>query len=304
MRFIFAILAAICLASPATAGLRVVASIVPVHSMVAAVMLGRGEPDLLLQGTLSEHTSGLSPAQLVQVGQADLVFMVDPRLEIRLGQLSASDTVAGKTFIMLADAPGVSHLPLRSGGVWEANEHDMETTGESAPFNTHVWLDPQNAKAMATAIAAALSKADPQGAATYAANAQRFAADLDATTQEIAALLAPVKAKPFVVFHDAFPYFEQRFGLQAVGSISDASAAAPSARRIGEIRDKIATTGAVCVFREPQFDSRFSDTVTEGTQARTGVLDAVGATLTPGPQAYGQLITNLAKSLATCLSGT
>lgn len=304
MRFILAILAAICLASPATAGLRVMASIVPIHSMVAAVMQGRGEPDLLLQGTLSEHTSGLSPAQLVQLGQADLVFMVDPRLEIRLGQLSGSDTVAGKTFIMLADAPGVSHLPLRNGGVWEADEHDVEATDSSTPFNTHIWLDPQNAKAMAMAIAADLSKADPEGAATYSANAQHFAADLDASTQAITTLLAPVKAQPFVVFHDAFPYFEQRFGLHAVGSISDASAAAPSARRIGEIRDKIAAAGAVCVFREPQFDSRFSDTVTEGTSARTGVLDAVGASLTPGPEAYGQLLTNLATSFATCLGGT
>ena len=75
-----------------------------------------------------------------------------------------------------------------------------------------------------------------------------------------------MKDKPFIVFHDAYPYFEQAFGLAAVGSISDAGGSAPSAKRLGEIRAKLAETNAVCVFREPQFDSRFAETVIEGSR--------------------------------------
>ncbi len=307
MRKLLLLSAAVLWATPAAAAPRVMASIVPIHSIVAAVMAGQGEPELILKGTMSEHTSGLSPQQLVELGQADLVFMTAPSLEVKLGQLSGSETVGGKTFTMLAEAPGVTRLPLREDGTWE---HDADAPVEAgaaqpgiATYNAHVWLDPENAKAMAAEIAKDLSAADPAHAADYTANAKQFTASLDGVESEITALLAPVKDKPFIVFHDAYPYFEKRFGLNAVGSISDASATAPSAKRIGEIRAKIESSGAVCVFREPQFDSRFSDTVAEGTGARPGVLDAVGATLTPGSQAYTELLQNLAQSLQSCLSG-
>jgi zinc transport system substrate-binding protein len=112
-----------------------------------------------------------------------------------------------------------------------------------------------------------------------------------------------VKAVPYIVFHDAYHYFEFRFGMTAVGSISDVSARNPSARRLEDIRAKLAATGARCVFREPQFDGRMVATVIEGTGAREGVLDPLGASLAPGPDAYQQLLRNLAASLKACLGG-
>jgi zinc transport system substrate-binding protein len=292
--------------SPADAAPKVMASIEPIHSIVAAVMGNTGSPELIFRGRLSEHSSGLSPAQITQLGEADLVFLTAPGVEIKLGQLSGSDAVNGKTFISLAEAPGVQRLALREGGVWEKDADQTTATAGAEgvmAYNGHVWLDPENGKAMATAVAAALSAADPPNAVTYAANAQAFDAEIGKTESEIAATLSDVKDKPFIVFHDAYPYFEKRFGLAAVGSISDASANAPSAKRIGEIRARIAASGAVCVFREPQFNSRLTDTVIEDTQARAGVLDAVGADLEPGPDAYRQLLLNLAASLKSCLSG-
>lgn len=283
---------------PARAEVKVIASIMPVHGIVAAVMGNLGQPRLLLSGRLSEHAASFTPSQIADLGKADLVFLVGGGLERKLGQLSGGEAVAGKVFIELIEAPGIKTHPIRQGGGWDANAHDG-----ALPADPHVWLDPDNAKAMAAAVAVALSQSDPANAAAYAANAASFSASLDALAGDIEATLAPVKDKPYIVFHDAYQYFEKRFGLDAVGSITDYSAAAPSARRLHEIRSRIAGTGAVCAFREPQFDEKFVSSAIEGSAVRSGVLDPLGADLAPGPAAYAQILRNLAASLVSCLAG-
>ena len=300
-------------ATPALAGPKVVASVMPVHGIVSAVMGETGTPELLLEGSHSEHRATFTPTQIASLGKADLVFIIGHGLEAKLAQLSGSEAVNGKRFVELSEAAGVKTLPIREGGAWEAHDHghdhdhdddhDADHTDGVLAFDPHVWLDPDNAKAMTTAVAAELAKADPANAAIYAANAAAFAAELDALSNGIAADLAPFKDRPFVVFHDAYQYFEARFGLTAVGAISDVSAAAPSAARLSEVRGKIAASGAACVFREPQYDSRTVDVVIEGTGARAGVLDPIGAGLTPGPDAYPALLRQLAKALKDCLAG-
>ena len=309
MRHLPALFAAALLSAvPAMAGPKVVASVVPVQSIVAAVMGDTGSPDLLLQGSMSEHRAVFTPSQIATLGDADLVFIVGHGLEAKLATLGGSDAVNGKSFIQLSDAPGVTKLPVRQGGAWEPDSDEPAPAAASEAegvlgFDPHIWLDPENAKAMARQVAADLAKADPANGASYAANAQAFAADIDRTSAAIVAELAPVKAKPFIVFHDAYHYFEKRFGLTGVGSISDVSAQAPSAERLSQVRDKIIAAHAACVFREPQFDDKVVQTVIEGTSAREGVLDPLGATLTPGPQAYLQLLQNLAAALKDCLAG-
>ena len=309
MRHLPALFAAALLSAvPAMAGPKVVASVVPVQSIVAAVMGDTGSPDLLLQGSMSEHRAVFTPSQIATLGDADLVFIVGHGLEAKLATLGGSDAVNGKSFIQLSDAPGVTKLPVRQGGAWEPDSDEPAPAAASEAegvlgFDPHIWLDPENAKAMARQVAADLAKADPANGASYAANAQAFAADIDRTSAAIVAELAPVKAKPFIVFHDAYHYFEKRFGLTGVGSISDVSAQAPSAERLSQVRDKIIAAHAACVFREPQFDDKVVQTVIEGTSAREGVLDPLGATLTPGPQAYRQLLQNLAAALRDCLAG-
>jgi zinc transport system substrate-binding protein len=292
---------------PARAELKVVASIMPVHSIVAAVMGDLAKPHLLLSGRLSEHAASFTPSQIADLGEADLVFIVGGGLERKLGQLSGSEAVNGKLFVQLSKAPGVKVLPIREGGSWEPDEDGPElaaATGQDGmvlTFDPHVWLDPENAKAMADAVAAELSKSDPANGAVYAANARAFDAAMDETSKEIAAEIAGVKHKPFIVFHDAYHYFEARFGLHAAGSISDVSAVSPSARRLKEIRDKVTATGAACVFREPQFDDKYVRTIIEGTPAKSGVLDGLGADLAEGPDAYARMLRNLAASLKSCL---
>lgn len=302
-------LAILLTATAAQAGPKVIASVVPVHSIVAAVMGETGQPELLLQGQMSEHRSSFTPRQIADLGAADLVFMVGHGLEAKLAQLSGSEAVNGKAFIALSEAPGLRRLPVRGGGVWEGHAHEDEAAAPETEqdgvlaFDPHVWLDPENAKVMAMAAATELATADPANASAYAANASAFAVRADRLSQEIAAQLAPVRDKPFVVFHDAYHYFEARYGLDGVGSISDVSAQAPSAERMKEVRDKIASAHAICVFREPQYDGKLADAVLEGTGARAGVLDPVGATLAPGPGAYEQLLRALARDLVACLSG-
>lgn len=309
MRLIVCSFVALLAATPTMAGPRVIASIMPVHSIVSAVMGDTGTPELLLPGKLSEHTASFTPSQIEDLGRADIVFMIGQGLEFKLGEIDGSEAVNGKGFVQLSNAPGVKVLPIRDGGAWEPDEDEPKapaTEGQDGivlKFDPHVWLDPENAKAMAATVATELSKADPAGAAIYAANAAAFSTSLDTISKEIAAELSSVRQKPYIVFHDAYHYFEARYGLGAAGSISNISAVSPSAQRLKEIRGKLAATGATCVFREPQFDTKFVDTVIEGSSAKIGVLDAIGADLEPGPGAYAQLLRDLAASLKACLDG-
>jgi zinc transport system substrate-binding protein len=274
-----------------------------------------GQPELLLSGSMSEHRATFTPQQIAQMGKADAVFIIGEGLEAKLSQISGSEAVNGKRFVELSKAPGILTYPIRDGGAWEAHEHQHDQGhdhdhghGEEKAegvlsFDPHVWLDPANGRAMAAAVAAELAKADPANAGTYAKNAESFARSLDALSDRIAGELAPVKAVPYVVFHDAFQYFETRFGLTAAGSISDVSARAPSAKRLREVRGKIREVKAACVFREPQYDGKVVETVIEGTGARAGVLDPLGAGITPGPGAYQQLLSQLSRDLKACLWG-
>jgi zinc transport system substrate-binding protein len=316
MRLAVSCLATLLLSTSALAAPKVIASIVPVHSIVATVMGDVETPELLLSGKNSEHTATLTPQQLSDLGKADVVFMIGGGLEHKLVQISGSDAVGGKKFISLSEAAGIRTLPVRQGGTFEVHEehegeeHEGEKhEGEEhddhdeaiLKFDPHVWLDPENAKTMANAVAADLSKIDPDNAKTYKANAAVYVASLDQLTAEISADTKPLQGKPFVVFHDAYQYFEKRFGLAAVGSISDISASAPSAKRLNEIRRKLEETKAICVFREPQFDAKYVTVVLEGSKAREGVLDPMGYDITPGPKAYAEVLTRLAKGVKDCL---
>ena len=284
----------------ALAAPKVVVSIVPLHSLVAGVMADVGVPELLLKGVNSEHQGSYSPQQISDLAHADVVFIIGDNLEVKLSEISGTETVNGKDFVKLDLAPDIITHRIRKGGNWDVDS-DEPAAGNNA--DPHIWLDPENAKAMTKAIAAALDAADPGNAATYDANAAKQIAGLSALETEISAAVEPIKAKPFIVFHDAYQYFEKRFGIDAVGSISDYSATPPSAQRLEEIRTKIKTTQAACVFKEPQFSDAAVMTVTEGNSAKLGVLDPIGAKLTPGPLAYGQLLRDVTKNLTDCLGG-
>ena len=314
---LLALIAPAAIALPAMAGPAhaldgVVASIKPVHSLVAAVMEGEGEPALIVRGAGSGHAHTLRPSDAEALEQARIVFRIGPGMETFLNAPLAT-LAAGAEVVSLADAPGVVTLPLRAGGAFEAHAHDNDDDdddhdhshdhdhGHDAP-DLHVWLDPVNAQAMVAAIAQALGEVDPANAAHYAANAKAYSARIDALIGELRATVEPVRSRPAIVFHDAYRYFEARFGLNVAGSITISPEVAPGAQRLSEIRDKVRELGAVCVFSEPQFEPRLVSVVTEGSDARTGVLDPLGADIPDGPELYLDLMRNLARSFATCLS--
>ena len=181
----------------------------------------------------------------------------------------------------------------------EAGHHDHH--GHSG-FDVHVWLDPENAKVLVQEIKEALVELDPSNAGKYEANAKNLMLKLDRLISEISVKLASSKGKGFVVFHDAYQYFEERFGMTAVGSITVSPEVVPGASRIRELKDKIVELNAHCVFSEPQFQPKIVFTVAEGTKANTGVLDPLGASIADGPELYFTLIRDMANSLQECLS--
>ena len=286
----------------------VVVSIKPLHSIVSAVMQGVGKPKLIVQGAGSEHVYSLKPSDAEAIEHAKVIFWAGPSMETFLDK--PIDTLGeGAKVVALGDADGLTRLKFREGGPFDVHdhahndekEHDHHHHGHGE-YDLHFWLDPQNGKVLATDIAKTLAESDPEHAVQYETNARDYGEKIDALTKAVASEVEPVKDKPFIVFHDAYQYFENRFGMKAVGSITVSPEKAPGAARIKEIHEKIKSLGAACVFSEPQFEPKLVQTVIEGTDARTGVLDPLGAELKDGPDLYPQLIRNLADSLKTCLS--
>ncbi|MGC8732556.1 MAG: zinc ABC transporter substrate-binding protein [Halothiobacillaceae bacterium] len=307
MRFIRHLLPILVLAisAPLAAAPQVATSIKPIDDLVRAVMDGVGEPARLIPPGSSPHTYALKPSERLAAEQADVLFWIGPEVETALTKVTKT-LRPGTRIIALSALPDIELLPARTGGDWERkrpapqrHEHDEHNHGGS--YDGHLWLSPANASMIVRAAAATLTAADPAHAAQYAANAEKAIRRLEILDDELKTKLAPVAAKPFMVFHDAYQYFEHAYGLRAVGSILVSPEAMASAGRVQAMREKIKQLGAICVFSEPQFEPKLVQTLIEGTPARTGVLDPLGAQLPPGLAGYEQLLRQLADNLTTCL---
>lgn len=333
----------------------VVASILPVHALVEAVMGDAGEPGLAINPAGDQHHFDLRPSIAAMLESSRLVFVIDETLEI--GLLDAARSLAPDArIVILSDAPGFVRRPLRDGGGFEIDsrhdhhghgheEHDDEEDGHEheedghehdededghehdedeheheedehghdedgheeseyrqTGFDPHGWLDPVNAAAMARVIASELAALDPAGAAGYERNAEDLARRLAELNEEIESELAPVRDLPFIVFHDAYRYFEDRYGLSAVGSAVLDPEHSPSVRRILELRERIREFGVTCVISEPNLSQRVVDTIVEGLGVQVGIVDPSGVTLDDDPDLYFKLIRAMALAFKDCLS--
>lgn len=288
---------------------KVVTDIAPVQALAARVMAGVDTPDQLVPSNASPHGHAMRPSEAGALEAADVVFWVGPELTPWMAR--AIDRLAG-------DAVAVALLHQGGGIEWEMRgEHDEGTTHDDGhhdeahdeghdhaegSVDPHAWLDPENGKAWLHTIAETLAQADPANAATYRANADAGRAEIDAVSAEVAALLSPVTGVPYVVFHDAWQYFEARFGHFHSGAIALGDAADPGPRRVAEIRQRVRDLGVKCVFAEPQFNPSLVKTVTEGTGTRIAELDPIGLTLNPGPDMYPALILLVGSQMAGCLT--
>ncbi len=295
-----AFLAVAAHADQAVAEPRVVASILPVQSLVAGVMAGVGEPHLIVRGAGSPHTYALRPSDARALERAELVFWIGPVYETFLDRPLKG--LRHARVVALVDAPGIVRLPAREGGPWADHDHDHRPA-KAEEIDGHLFLDPTNAGTLVGAIAAALARADPANSAHYQMNAARVIARLDELDKELKAALDPWRGRPFLVFHDAYQYLEARYGLSAVGSITVSPDRRPGAKRLSQLRRRIVETNAGCVFSEPQFEPTLVRTLIEGTGARTGVLDPLGVGEMPGPEAYFTMMRKLARAVAGCLAG-
>ena len=178
------------------------------------------------------------------------------------------------------------------------DDHDEHAHGAHDP---HAWLSIANAQTWLNLVAGKLSAADPENAGVYFANAAAGRAEIDSLVAEVNGILAPVRGKNFVVFHDAYQYFETSFDFPAAGAISLGDATDPSPARIAEIQGRVEDEDISCVLSEPQYNPGLVETVLSGTDAKTGIIDPLGVNLEPGPNLYPDLIRNMAKSLAGCL---
>lgn len=320
-----AVLATTCInlhASAARAAdLQVVVTIKPIHALATAVMRGAGEPKLLIDGAGSPHTFTLKPSDAKALNAANVFLRVSEGLEPFTGRLVKSLPPAVRVVTLVA-TPGLTLHALRTGDNFDDHAHEAAAAkgGHShghqqhrpAPKQAgaatatqndgHIWLDPANAKLIATAIAEALAVAAPDQAVRFKANAVELGQQLDKLDAELGEALKPVAGKPYIVFHDAYQYLERRYGLTPVGSVTVSPDVPPSAKRLTELRRKVAGLKAACVFAEPQFQPRIIDTIVEGTTARRGTLDPLGAAIPAGADQYVSLMRAMAADLKACLA--
>lgn len=276
---------------------RVVTSIAPIHALASAVMEGVGAPYLLVPPGANAHGYALRPSDARALANADFVFWLGEGLERFLDKPLKG---GGRRAQSVRLSAYVTSLPVREGGVW--GSHDEHTDSDGHEIDPHVWLDPENAKRMAAEIAKRLSAFDSGNSSVYESNANALAVSIEQAARDVENILAPVKNIPYVVFHDAYQYFESRFDMNAVGSIMINPERPPGAARIANVRRKIRETGAACVFHEPQFKPKLVDTVIRGGAVKSAPLDPIGVAIPPGPRAYQQLLLSLAGQLRACLA--
>lgn len=308
MRYIITLIGASLFATPAAAEVpRVVTDIGPVHSLVAQVMGDLGEPQLLLERGADPHAFQLRPSQAADVAEAQLVVWIGPEMTPWLERAldSLSDDVPQ---LPLLGANGSMTLAYAEGDDHD-HDHAHEESGveEDADSHSgtdpHAWLDPGNAAVWLDLIATELARIDPANAATYAANAKTAISAVQTLDRDLQAQLAAIQTRPFVVFHDAYRYFTDHYGLNVAGTLAFGDAAAPGAERLSELRSRMESGDALCIFPEAAHDPKQVALLAEGTDVRTGkALEPEGSTLTPGPALYDTLMRGLAQTLTDCLT--
>ena len=302
--------------SYAHAEIKVVASIKPIHSLVSYVMDGVGTPSILVDGSSSPHTFQLKPSHALMLQDADIVFWIGEDLESFLETPLESIATNAKT-ITLMELDDIELLKFREKHIFEEHaghddhgdeheeghdehedEHGHNDEHNHGEFDIHFWLDPAIAKVIVKNIADELSNIDVANKATYEANASKAISELDELIAETK--LKINKNATYVVFHDAYQYFEERFGIEVLGALSVNPEILPGAKQLAEIREVIEHENVNCIFSEPQFNPSIAKTIAADTGVKAAILDPLGAELDPSKDLYFDLIADMASSFSGC----
>lgn len=307
---------------------KVAVDIAPLHSLVAQVMDGVAEPELLIRPEVSPHEYHLRPSDAKALSEADVVFWIGegltPWLEKPLSSLAGS---ANKVEMM--EVKGTTLYDFREGATFESHHHHDEEHhddnahhqhdddhqdhkeeghhaheqqhGHHQGHDPHVWLDPKNAEVWVNVIAETLAQTDSQNEQVYKDNARATISRLHQLSDHIEQQAKELNGIKFIVFHDAYQYFEQRFSLSASGAISVSDASKPSPARISEIRDTVKELGVTCVFTEPQYNPQMVNSVFENSTVKTiGTMDPLGANIAIGKGHYNAVLNAMIASLSQC----
>ena len=306
----------------------VVTTIQPINSLVSAVIGNTGKTISLIPAEVSPHEYKLKPSDTKKLQNANIIFFVSDHLESSVTKVFKNLPKNIKIINLMEDA-GIKHLAIRDNEAWErhdhhhghgdhddhdkhAKKHDDHDHDKHAKKHddhddhekeddVHIWLSPDNAVKIIKKINKELSLYFPENVETYDKNANQMIKEINQLKVELKKELSGIKDKPYIVFHDAYQYFETSFGLNAAGSVALEGDIASSPKQISIIKDKIVKLKASCVFQEPQFDSKLVKIVVEGTNAQIGTLDPLGVNIKSGENFYLQLLKNMAKSLKDCL---
>ena len=298
--------------SMAKAEIKVVTSIKPIHSLVSYVMDGVGKPDIIVDGYNSPHNFSLKPSHAKMIERANLIIWVGEDLETFL-EKPLKNISKDAVNVEIMDLKGIKKLKFREKNIFEKHDdhghkehghkekkhddhsHEGHAHGDHDP---HVWLDPMNAKIIVKEIENQLVKLDPDNSSKYKANSKKAQSELDNLTKNIKKDLK--KNLRFVVFHDAYQYFENRFGIKVLGALTVNPDVLPGAEQLSEIREIIEHEKVNCLFSEPQFNPAIIKSIAKDTKVKTGVLDPLGATLDKGKGMYSKLLSNMYASFKGC----
>ena len=316
---ILSILSMLTLFTSANAEIKVVTSIKPIHSLATYLMDGIGKPGLIVDGYASPHSFSMKPSHAKMLQNADIVFWVGEGMENFLKKpLSSIAKKAEK--IELMEVKGLNILKFRERNIFEEHNHDDHAKKEDdhddhdhddhakkeddhevhahGEYDSHIWLDPMNAKVILNEMAEHLIENDAENASKYKNNLKKALKEIDTLTIQVMTELN--KNVSSIVFHDAYQYFEQRFNVNILGAFTVNPDVMPGAEQLAEIREIIEHDKVACVFSEPQFNPNIINAVAKDMKIKTGVLDPLGATLDPGKNLYFNLIKNMSLSFKGC----
>jgi zinc transport system substrate-binding protein len=288
------------------ADLKVVTSIKPIHSLVSYIMDGVGSPGLIVNGYNSPHSFQLKPSHAKMLEQADIIFWIGEDLENFLEKPLA--TIAKKAEkIELLEIKGIKKLKFRERNIFEEHEghddhghdakkeeHDDHEGHGHGEYDPHIWLDPINAKVILNEITEHLIENDSKNASTYKSNLTKAISEIDKLIIDV--ITVTNTDLNYVVFHDAYQYYENRFNVNILGAMTVNPDVMPGAEQIHEIHEVIEHDNVSCILSEPQFNPDIIKSIAKDTNVKTGVLDPLGANLKPGKNLYFDLITNMSSS--------
>ena len=326
---IIAILSLFTFFLPASADIKVVASIKPIHSLASYLMNGVAKPDLIVDGYASPHGFAMKPSHAKMLQNADIIFWVGEDLENFLEKPLGSIAKKAEK-IELMQVKGLQVLKFRERNIFDDHDdhghddhgkkddhddhdhdshakkddhddhddHDGHEGHNHGEFDPHIWLDPINAKVILFEMSKHLIENDPKNESVYRANLSKAYKDIDKLTSDVTSELNESVAS--IVFHDAYQYFEKRFNVNILGAFTVNTDVMPGAEQLAEIREVIEHDNVACVFSEPQFNPDIIKAVAKDMNIKTGVVDPLGATLNPGKTLYFDLIKNMSASFKGC----